>query len=233
MSIRADSSWADDVVVATLGALEPLRDPVRAQGMRAYMKDIAPFLGVSAPERRRTLRIAWAQLPAPTSDQLGDAGQALMDLDEREFHYAAYDLIERWREKADASFLSDFGESLLTTTPWWDTVDGLANVAVSPLCKRYPSASLIDRWSESGDRWLIRAALGHQRGWKADTDVHRMLALCDRHWGNAEFFVAKAIGWALRDLARMDPMAIRIFLDQHEIANRVARREAERGLARA
>jgi 3-methyladenine DNA glycosylase AlkD len=74
-------------------------------------------------------------LLAPTSSQLGTAAQALMDLPEREYHYAAYDLIERYRGSADSEFLRTYGTDLLTTTPWWDTVDGLVNAMVSPLMR--------------------------------------------------------------------------------------------------
>jgi 3-methyladenine DNA glycosylase AlkD len=196
------------------------------------MKGVAPFLGVATPERRASLKTAWAQLRNPTSDELGKAALALMRLPEREYHYAAYDLIARFNACADEDFLSKYGTRLLTIEPWWDTVDGLGNAMVTPLCLRFDHRDLIDEWSESGDRWLIRAAIGHQRGRKAQTDIPEVLDLCDRHWDNREFFIAKAIGWALRDLARMEPAAVRAFLRDHDAKNRVAIREAERGLAR-
>jgi 3-methyladenine DNA glycosylase AlkD len=152
-------------------------------------------------------------------------------LPEREFHYAAYDVIHEFVDCTDEYFLDTYVTALLLTTPWWDTVDGLVNAAVSPLCRKYDAECLIDEWSESGDRWLIRAAIGHQRGWKAQTHIGRVIGLCDRHWGDSEFFVAKAIGWALRDLARLDATAVERFLDAHPDTNRVAIREAQRGLA--
>lgn len=148
--------------------------------MAAYMKNVAPFLGIPAPVRRRALRTAWRDLPQPSSDDLSSAALDLVALPEREFHYGA---------------------------------DGL-----------------IDEWSQSGDRWLVRAAIGHQRGWKSGTDVDRVLGLCDRHWADPEFFVAKAIGWALRDLAWIDATAVQHFLDSQAQANRVAIREVQRGL---
>lgn len=222
--------WPQVVVECTILALEPHADTTRAAGAFAYMKGVAPFLGISAPDRRRYVRTAWAALAPPTSDELGSAALALMGLREREFHYAAYDLIDQHVLRADADFLPRFGERLLTTSPWWDTVDGLVNAAVSPLSRRFELNGLIDAWSASGDRWLIRAAIGHQRGWKHDTDTTRVLGLCDRHWAEREFFIAKAIGWALRDLARLEPRAVEDFLAAHPAPNRVARREAERGL---
>jgi 3-methyladenine DNA glycosylase AlkD len=225
------ASWADDARDRAAAALAGHRDPERAAGAAAYMRHIAPFLGISAPDRRRLLRAAWSSLAEPpASDDLGHAARALMACREREFHYAAYDLVGRFIGRADEHFLGRHLEALLTTTPWWDTVDGFGTAAVSPLCRRYGHRETVDAWSESGDIWLVRAAIQHQRGWKEATDVDRVLSLCDRHWASEEFFVAKAIGWALRDLARLDPAAVRAFLRDHPLRNRVAEREAHRGL---
>jgi 3-methyladenine DNA glycosylase AlkD len=200
--------------------------------MQRYMKDIAPFLGIPAADRRVALKAGWKTLARPSSAELGAAALALMKCSEREYHYAAYDLIDRYRRNADDDFLDVYGTTLLTTHSWWDTVDGLVSAAVSPLCKVADQSTLIDYWSESGNTWLIRSAITHQRGWKSDTDVPRVLRLCDRHWANSEFFVAKGIGWAMRDITRVDPESIVEFLDAHIVPNIVAVREAHRGLAR-
>lgn len=231
----AGDHWASQVVELADTALRPCADPDRAAAMTGYMKHVAPFLGVQAPGRRRALRGAWKAMRPPGSTELGEAARALMACPEREFHYAAHDLIGRHRASADDGFLADHVEALLTTRPWWDTVDGLGSAAVSPLCRRdgAVAAAVIDRWSGSGDPWLIRAAIQHQRGWKQDTEVDRVLELCDRHWAAADVFVAKAIGWALRDLARLEPTAVDRFLDGHPVDNAVAVREARRGLRAA
>ena len=201
--------------------------------MKRYMKDVAPFLGIPAPDRRAALKASWKGIDQPSSTELGEAAHAFMSLTEREYHYAAFELIERCRRQADDLFLDHYGTTLLTTKAWWDTVDGLVSAAVSPLCKVADQSVLIDEWSESGNIWLIRSAITHQRGWKDDTDIARVLALCDRHWANREFFVAKGIGWALRDIARMNPVAVSAFLDTHPMKNTVAAREALRGIATA
>ena len=224
------TSWPDDVVARTKSALAPLADPDRAAGAFDYMKGVAPFLGIATPDRRRALRAAWLDLEQPTSVELGQAALALANLPQREYHYAAYDLLAKYIEVADKRFLKEYVEPLLMTVPWWDTVDGIGNAAITPLCRRFALDSVIQRWSESGDRWLIRAAIQHQRGRKQETDIDRILELCDRHWDDREFFVAKAIGWALRDIARMKPAAVRRFLKEHDDTNRVAIREARRGL---
>jgi 3-methyladenine DNA glycosylase AlkD len=200
--------------------------------MAAYMRGVAPFLGIRAADRRRALRYAWMDLPNPTSDELGSAALLLMAEMEREFHYAASDLIGRYRKFADESFLSSYATQLLTEVPWWDTVDAFVSAGVSPLARCFDTSTVIEDWSESSDIWLIRAAIGHQRGWKRQTDVGMVLRLSHRHWDNPEFFVAKAIGWALRDLVRVDPAVVREFLETGRTRNAVAEREARRGLDR-
>ncbi len=134
--------------------------------MAAYMKHVAPFLGVRSGPRRIALKASWLELASPTSDELGDACLALVALAEREFHYAAYDLIEKYVHVADEYFLAEYVEPLLVTTPWWDTVDGLGTTAVSPLCWRYDATDLVLAWSSSPNMWLNRAAIQHQRGWE-------------------------------------------------------------------
>ena len=224
------TSWKNQVVSATKNAFRNQENSEKAQGAFAYMKGIAPFIGISAPDRRLLTKGAWKDLPTPSSDELGAAALALMQCREREYHYAAFDLVDTWIQCADEYFLAEYVEKLLITKPWWDTVDGLVSVAVSPLCFQYDATSIINEWSESGNRWLIRAAIGHQRGWKKETDIERIFELCDRHWSNQEFFIAKAIGWALRDIAKLNRKSVQLFLKQHPQKNTVAEREAKRGI---
>ena len=227
------TTWARLVVDSTRAAFAHQGDTQRAEGAAKYMKHIAPFIGITAPDRRRLLKAHWRDLPPPSSKELVQACVKLMSLPEREFHYASYDLLETYINSADEYFLAEYLERLLTTSSWWDTVDGFVNAGVSPLCRRFDATAIIDDWSESENRWLIRAAIGHQRGWKKDTDVDYVLAICDRHWHDSEFFVAKAIGWALRDITSFNPKTVRGFLAEHPTRNSVALREAERGLQRA
>ena len=224
------AAWVD----ATVAALSPLACAPNAVAMRSYMKDVAPFLGVTTPARRAALRAAWAGLePLDVADTTAVVG-ALWSLPEREYQYSACDLLARVQRGLPGDFLADPVEALLTTKPWWDTVDALGTAVVTPLVARDPAqVARMWQWCTSGDRWLVRAAIQHQRGRRDRTDVDRLLAMCDRHAGDREFFVAKAIGWALRDVTRWNPAAVRGFVDDHPDLSPVARREAERGLARS
>jgi 3-methyladenine DNA glycosylase AlkD len=196
------------------------------------MKDIAPFIGVATPERRSLVKKIAKEMRTPTSDELGLAAKRLWKLGEREFQYAANDLIGIHWQVADKKFLADHVEDLIVTKSWWDTVDGLGSVAVSPLTDKYGCEKLIAQWNKSPNMWLSRAAIQHQRGRRFDTDVKLVLQYCDDHSDSKEFFVVKAIGWALRDLSPVSPSAVRRFLREHPDLGRVAVREAERGLNR-
>lgn len=228
--MTAPASWVE----ATVAALTPLSDSSSASAMQSYMKDVAPFLGVTTPERRRALRSAWSGLPGLTDDDLASVSRALWALPEREYHYAACDLIGRHVRRLTGPFLADPVEDLLTAKPWWDTVDSLGSAAITPLVARHPKqVDLMWAWLDSGDRWLIRAALQHQRGLKDRTDLPRLFAMCDRFATDHEFFIAKAVGWALRDATRWDAPAVQVFVDEHPDLSTVAGREAMKGLSRS
>ena len=220
----------------SLGKISPtlisLGDRKRAIGAQAYMKDIAPFIGVATPERRAAVKKIAKSMRVPTSDELGATARKLWKLEEREFQYAANDLIDIHWKVADKDFLAKHVEHLIVTKSWWDTVDGLGSVAISPLTDKYGCERLIDKWNKSPNMWLNRAAIQHQRGRKYETDVKLILQYCDDHADSEEFFIVKAIGWALRDISAINPRAVREFLKSHPDLGRVAVREAERGLGR-
>jgi 3-methyladenine DNA glycosylase AlkD len=225
------SGYAKRAVADIRDALTPLADPARAEPMRAYMKNIAPYLGIGTPERRGALRPLFKAWSEPSQEELGDVARLLWAQPEREYHYAACDVIAKYQIVVDATFLHDHVEFLLTTKPWWDTVDALGTAIVTPLVARnQPLVDTMWTWIRGDNMWLTRAAIQHQRGLKQDTDVPRLVAMCDARSADREFFLAKAVGWALRDLAHIDVVAATTFLADHPSLPPVAKREAVRGL---
>ena len=226
-------SYQNDFIATLTPQLIALRNRTAAIGAQKYMKDIAPFLGVKTPERRSLVKKIARELKTPTSDELGLTARGLWKLSEREFQYAAYDLIHIHVDVTDKKFLENHVEYLITHKSWWDTVDGLGTAAVSPLTYKYGCEKLIEKWNASSNIWLIRSAIQHQRGRKFETDTKLVLRYCHEHSDSDEFFIVKAIGWALRDMAKISPHEVRDFLKQHPHLGRVAVREAERGLGRS
>lgn len=209
-------------------ALPPLANLTEAAGMQAYMKGIAPYFGIKTPMRRQVLKEIFKRAPIPTSDELGQTAQALWKLQEREYQYAATDMLAYFQKQLNKEFVVDHCEYLLTTKSWWDTVDSLGSAVISPLTLRYNLLSVMKRWNKSDNPWLVRAAIQHQRGRKSETDVPLLLKFCHDHADADLFWITKAIGWALRDLARFDRASVTKFLGEHPNLSKVAVREALR-----
>ena len=140
-------------------ALIPLSHLSRAVAQENYMKNIAPFLGITTPDRGAAVKPLLKDLPQPSSDELGQAARLLFAQEHREYAYVACQLLHRFGEVADKNFLSNHVEDLLITKSWWDSVDALGSEAVSPLSAKYASRSLMRAWNKSPNIWLNRAAI--------------------------------------------------------------------------
>ncbi|HEY5698012.1 MAG TPA: DNA alkylation repair protein [Acidimicrobiales bacterium] len=199
-----------DRIGALAHALTARRDPEKAAAMAAYMKDQFPFLGVASPERRTAQREALGDWRAPTEDELSDFARACWAKDEREFQYAACDTLLRHVKRIGPDAL-DLCEDLITDKPWWDTTDALASRVVAFHARR----PVLERWLTSGNLWLERTAIIHQLGDKQATDEAFLFHACLTHAASTDFFHRKAIGWALRQYAKVSPDTVRIFVADH------------------
>lgn len=206
------SALADTVLERLTAAYAPAADAERAAAMRAYMKDVAPFLGLATPVRRALSRTVVAGLPAPTEADCTAIALRCWNLPEREYQYFAVDHLRRHAGRLSASFLP-VARHLVSTVPWWDTVDLLAAHVVGALVAADPRlVADMDRWIVDPDLWVVRTALLHQLRHKERTDAERLFAYCLRQSGHPDFFIRKAIGWSLREYAKTDPEAVRTFL---------------------
>ncbi len=200
-------NWVDDVRTALTAAA----DPARVRPMQAYMKDIAPFLGIAAPQRRAAVRA----LGVPSLDEVADVARSLWALPEREYAYVAVDWLDHASRKGGPASLLEVIHDLALQTSWWDTVDGLSGV-VANLVANHPSlVADMERWIVDDNMWIARMALLHQLGAKGSTDTERLFRFCLAQASSREFFLRKAIGWALRDYAWHDPAAVSAFVDEH------------------
>jgi len=191
------------------------RDPERAAAMAAYMRDQFPFAGLPAPALRAVERSAFGGLPKPSAEDLREFARACWARPEREFQYAACDYLRKHVGAAGAGFLP-VARELIVTKSWWDTVDPLATRFVGDLVRLHPLlGDVMDAWSADENMWLVRTAILHQMHYRTSTDADRLFGYCTRQAGHPDFFVRKAIGWALRQYAYTDPAAVRAFVDAH------------------
>jgi 3-methyladenine DNA glycosylase AlkD len=206
------------------------RDSLRAEAMSAYMRDQFQFFGLPAPAVRAIERAAFAGLPRPTPDDLRAVALACWERPEREFQYAACDYLRKFTTVADTEFIPTL-RTLLTTKSWWDTVDPLATRVTGDLVRAHPGLlATMDAWSADENRWLIRTALLFQLHYGPSTDTERLFDYCTRQATHPDFFVRKAIGWALRHYARTDPSEVRAFVAETPTLSPLSRKEAMKHL---
>ncbi len=208
------SDFTDQITLA----LAPYTDATRAVAMRAYMREHFDFLGIPSPLRRSACKELLKAKPSHA--QLLSNASALWQLPQREYQYVAIDLLARhWKllQVSDMPFLLD----LALQKPWWDSVDGLAGVVgdvVHRACllpeQRASAQATMDAALLDASFWRRRIALLHQLGWHADTDETRLFGYARALAHEDEFFIRKAIGWALRDYAWHAPDAVRAFLQE-------------------
>ncbi|WP_274555679.1 DNA alkylation repair protein [Streptomyces spiramyceticus] len=214
MTLGVPPSELADTVLERLTTVYPAAaDATRAAQAAAYMKGIAPFLGIPTPERRVLSRTVLSGLPRPDEADCTAIALRAWDLREREYHYFAVDYLRRHVARCSSGFLPVV-RHLVVTTPWWDTVDTLAAHVVGPMVAADPELkAVMDAWIEDANLWVARTALLHQLRYKEATDAERLFGYCLRQSRHADFFIRKAIGWSLREYAKTDPAAVRDFVE--------------------
>jgi 3-methyladenine DNA glycosylase AlkD len=204
------------LITAVREGLAALADAESARTMQAYMKSAMPLRGVHAPQQREVFRRAFAAHPLASAEEWRATVLALWrEATYREERYAAVALTgdRRYRayQRPDALPLY---EELIITGAWWDLVDELAIHRVGDLLRRDPEpmGRTLLAWSRDADPWKRRTAILAQNASKAQTDGPLLYACIEPNLRDPDFFIRKAIGWALREYAKTDPDAVRSFL---------------------
>src|SRR5262245_4469903 len=195
--------------------------------MSAYMRDQFPFLGLPNPVLTALVRAA--ALPKPTEAELAEQALFLWAQPEREFQYVACGQLRRHVKVCGPGLLA-VATQLIVTKPWWDTVATRGSHTVGPLVRKHPELlATMDAWIGESNLWLARTAILYQLGYKDSTDAQRLLRYCAAQAGHPDFFIRKAIGWALREYSKTDPAAVRDFVRAHEsVLSGLSKREALR-----
>ncbi len=214
-------------------AFSPHANPAEAAPMKAYLRGQFEFLGIKTPRRRELLKAYIAAHGLPPVESLSSVVKDLWALPEREYQYAALGLASRWLKKLPPDFLETI-EFLVVTKSWWDTVDGIASDMVGGMFKAHPEAcrAYLDGWRQSDNFWLRRTCILFQLGYKKTTDFPLLCAIIQENLGSKEFFINKAIGWALREYAKTDASAVRDFVTQtplHPLSVREALKHQPKG----
>jgi 3-methyladenine DNA glycosylase AlkD len=194
-----------------------------------------PYFGVTAPLQNRLFRSVFAAHPLASFEQWYDTILRLWRKARcREERYAAIALSGHRRYRAYQTLDAlPLYEELIVTGAWWDLVDGLASHQVGGLLRSYPEVmrEIMLAWSRDPDLWKRRTAILCQLGFKSSTDEELLFDCILANLADRQFFIRKAIGWALREYAKTDPDAVRRFLGKHwSELSPLSRREAEKHL---
>ncbi len=218
-------------------ALRKAAGPERARQQQAYMKSSMPYFGVGVPQGRRIANVIFKANPVPNPL----AWEAvILDMwrtaNHREERYAAIGLLHfraysTWLEPARIPLI----EEMVVTGAWWDYVDGIASKAVGTMLAAYPDQVKAEmcRWAEDDNIWKRRTSILCQLRAKGATDTGLLEDAIGPSIDSSEFFLRKAIGWALREYSKTNPAWVERYVSSRPDLSNLSRREALKHLRRA
>jgi 3-methyladenine DNA glycosylase AlkD len=198
----------------------------RAPAMEAYMRHHFPFWGIEAPRRKLIVKEMIVQEGLLAGQEIPLFLQYCWETPEREMQYAGLDIAERLLPLLSDAHLFCH---LILQKSWWDTADWLISKFVGSILLR--TASVDERRAfarqqyASKNIWQQRTAILLQLSYKNNTDVELLLECCRACSSSKEFFVQKAIGWALRQYARTAPDVVKEFCSTTKLPT-LSRKEA-------
>ncbi len=195
-----------------LKELQNLANADDARAMKAYMRGRFEFLGVKTPARRKAAKAFFKKHGGADIDWR--FVRQAWEHPFREMQYAALDYLETRKNLLRPGDLPQL-KKLAQTKSWWDTIDFLDRLAGGIIAGFPETRPVILQWSRDADIWLRRLAIDHQLLRKDQTDQHLLEQILVNNLNQTEFFINKAIGWALRDYSKTNPEWVKNFIRQH------------------
>ncbi|MBT2657693.1 DNA alkylation repair protein [Bacillus sp. ISL-18] len=198
---------------------EENRNEDNAGPMQNYMKGHFSFLGIKSPLRKELEKKFFQETGMLLEPFNKEFIEELWNKEEREYQYTALTYMEKSLKKLQKSDLP-FMEWLITTKPWWDTVDAIAPKPVGNIADKFPDVieETIDGWAIHENIWLRRAAILFQLKYKKKTNEDLLYRYILKNAERKEFFIQKAIGWALREYSKTNPASVKKFIGEHKLA---------------
>ncbi|KIA86215.1 DNA alkylation repair protein [Flavobacterium sp. AED] len=201
-------------IIALENAFKQKENKGNAFAMAKYMKNNFSFFGIKTEERRRIFKEIWKENKQEVSANPREIALALYSKQEREFHYCAIEILIKELKvnykKEDIQLI----EKLIGNNSWWDSVDTISKYILGEYLLEFPleTKNVIERFSKSENMWLNRSAILFQLNYKQKTNADFLFSECLKQAHSKEFFIQKAIGWALREYAKTNPEAVKNFV---------------------
>lgn len=197
--------------------------------MENYMKNNFIYFGIKTENRRSIFKSNYEQNIAEVKPNFRAIAWELFQMKEREFHQTAIDLLLKEFKKNFVLEDIQLIEKMIITNSWWDSVDTIAKYILGGYLLQFPTETLkvVERFSNSENMWLNRSAILFQLSYKEKTDFEILKSECEKHKDSNEFFIQKAIGWALRDYSRFNPNGVETYVNSTSLKP-LSRREALR-----
>ncbi len=213
MSLKRQTSSSAQLVEHVRNSLSRLRDAELAAGMAAYMKTDMPFYGVQKPLRVPILREIKKKFVPRDLAEYEDCVLALWQEPHREEKYMAINYADAFQHFKTKDAIPLY-ERLIREGAWWDIVDTVSAdlVGEAYLAERKSIKPIINKWAKDKDMWIRRSTLLVHLHHKNETDEEQLFDLCLKLAPENEFFIRKAIGWALREYSKTSPKAVGKFL---------------------
>lgn len=201
-------------------------NPLHAPAMERYMLNQFRFFGIPSPERKLLTREFKQQCGLPDPLQFNETVRLIWEMEERELQYVIMEIISSKQCLRNPERIHLFGEMIVNRS-WWDTVDYIASNLVGPWMSLYPerTAEFTESWLNSGNLWLQRTVLLFQLKYRDRTDEQLLFRAIRQLAGSREFFIRKAIGWALREYSKTRPERVTGFVEANPLSP-LSRREA-------
>jgi len=190
-----------------------------AVAMEDYMKNHFSFYGIKTEKRRLIFKAILKRHQIEVAENTRNIAVELFSKKQRELHYCSIEILIKGLKKKYSKEDISLIEFLIETNSWWDSVDVISKYILGEYLMQFPEETekVIQKFSDSENLWLNRSAILFQLGYKQETNADLLFSLCQKHSDSNEFFIRKAIGWALREYAKTNAPAVIRFVEVNNL----------------
>ncbi|WP_369716694.1 DNA alkylation repair protein [Leptotrichia alba] len=186
----------------------------QAQKMSKYMLNKFEYIGIKTPERREIFKNFFKEYKNEEKIDWEFVNKCWENR-YREFQYVAADYLKNMKDKLTIDDILKLKQLILKKS-WWDTIDNLDMTIGALALKDSNVNEILLEWSLDENIWLRRIAIDHQLLRKEKTNTELLEKILKNNLGQAEFFINKAIGWALRDYSKISPEWVKNFIEKNK-----------------